>query len=248
MVDQARSITKKTRKVPVMWSLRRREAPYRSRGIRALAGVDEVGVSPLAGPVVAAAVIMPEESAIRGVNDSKQVLDPEVRAELAHAILDEAVAAAVGIARPREIDRLNIYWAALQAMRRAVIRLDPVPDLVLVDARTIPSLAIPQEAHVKGDERFYQIACASLVAKHFRDSLMRRLDRRYPGYGFANHKGYPTPEHRAALKRLGPCWIHRRGFRAVANWHQETFDALWEETVVETETKPAEAETETISG
>jgi ribonuclease HII len=239
--DQARSAPRKTRKVPVMWSLRRREAPYHARGIRALAGVDEVGVAPLAGPVVAAAVIMPEESAIRGVNDSKQVLDADVRAELAHAILDEAIGAAIGISGPREIDRINIYWATLQAMRRAVSRLAPRPDLVLVDARTIPSIDIPQEAHIKGDERFYQIACASLVAKHFRDTLMRRLDDRYPGYGFAHHKGYPTPEHREALKRLGPCWLHRRHFRSVANWHQETFDALWEETVTEAEAlSPAE--------
>jgi len=212
-----------------MWALRRREAPYRLRGIRALAGVDEVGVAPLAGPVVAAAVIMPEESAIRGVNDSKQVLDPDDRAELARAILDEAIAAGIGLSSVREIDRLNIYWATLQAMRRAVGRLSPKPELVLVDARTIPSLDIPQEAHIKGDERYYQIACASLVAKHFRDSLMRRLDKRYPGYGFAQHKGYPTPEHREALRRLGPCWIHRRHFRTVANCRQETIDLLWAE-------------------
>jgi len=215
-----------------MWSLRRREVPYRERGIRALAGVDEVGVAPLAGPVVAAAVIMPEESAIRGVNDSKQVLDAEVRAELAHAILDEAIGAAIGISGPREIDRINIYWATLQAMRRAVSRLSPRPEMVLVDARKIPSIDIPQEAHIKGDERFYQIACASLVAKHFRDTLMGRLDRRYPGYGFAHHKGYPTPEHREALKKLGPCLIHRRGFRSVANWYQESFDELWDERSV----------------
>jgi ribonuclease HII len=216
-----------------MWSLRRRETPYRERGVRSLAGVDEVGVAPLAGPVVAAAVIMPEESAIRGVNDSKQVLDPELRAELAHAILEEAVGAAIGISGPREIDRINIYWATLEAMRRAVSRLNPVPELILVDARKIPSIDIPQEAHIKGDEHFYQIACASLLAKHFRDSLMRRLDLRYPGYGFANHKGYPTPEHRDALKRLGPCWLHRRHFRSVANWRQETMDELWDEPVAE---------------
>jgi ribonuclease HII len=243
VADQTRSAPRKSRKVPVVWSLRRREAPYRLRGIRALAGVDEVGVAPLAGPVVAAAVIMPEESAIRGVNDSKQVLDAEVRADLAHAILDEAIGAAIGISGPREIDRINIYWATLEAMRRAVSRLEPRPELVLVDARTIPSIDIPQEAHIKGDEHYYQIACASLLAKHFRDTLMRRLDRRYPGYGFAHHKGYPTPEHREALKRLGPCWIHRRHFRTVADCRQETLDDLWNETAAE----PAAAQPESVA-
>jgi ribonuclease HII len=208
------------RVLPAVWKLRRHEKGYRERGIRLLAGVDEAGVGPLAGPVVAAAVIMQEGSAIRGVDDSKKVHDPSARAALAAEILTEAVAAGIGMARPREIDRINIYQATLRAMGRAVARLGVRPELVLVDARTIPGLELPQEAHVKGDATFYQIACASLLAKHFRDSLMIRLDRRYPGYGFAGHMGYPTPEHRAALKRLGPCWIHRRKYRGVAEWMQ----------------------------
>lgn len=227
MGNQGAETQIRPRKRAAVWSLRRREAVYRERGIRALAGVDEAGVGPLAGPVVAAAVIMPEASAIRGVNDSKQIHDPGRRAALYAAIREEALAVAVGLARPREIDRVNIYHATLLAMSRAVGRLAVRPELVLVDARTIPGLQTPQEAHVKGDARFYQIACASLVAKHFRDSLMIRMDRRYPGYGFARHMGYPTPEHREALRRLGPCWIHRRHYRGVAEWTQETLESLW---------------------
>jgi ribonuclease HII len=203
---------KATRKrvIPVMWRLRRKEQPYRERGIRLLAGVDEVGVGPLAGPLVAAAVIMPEDSAIRGVDDSKKVLSPDARERLAREILAEALAAGIGVASAREIERVNVYHAGLRAMARAVRRLDPPPELILVDARTIPGIDLPQEAHTKGDANFYQIACASLVAKAFRDALMRRMDKRHPGYGFARHMGYPTPEHHDALRRLGPCPIHRR--------------------------------------
>ncbi len=212
---------KRKRKKPaaVGW-LKRRETAYRERGIRLLAGVDEAGVSPLAGPVVAAAVIMPPESAISGVNDSKKVLDPDFRVELARKIVAEAVAVAVGLARPREIDRINIYQASLQSMARAVRRLQVTPELVLVDARTIPGIDPPQEAHVGGDGKFYQIACASLVAKTFRDALMARMDVRYPGYGFAKHKGYPTPDHCRALAELGACWLHRQSYRRVAETRQ----------------------------
>jgi ribonuclease HII len=191
--------------------------------------VDEAGMGPLAGPVVAAAVVMPEGSAIRGVDDSKRIANPGTRQELRRLILAEALGAAIGLARPREIDRINIYHAALTAMRRAVTRLQVRPELVLVDARTIPLLDLPQEAHIEGDRRFYQIACASILAKTYRDALMRRLDRRYPGYGFARNMGYPTEEHREALRRLGPCWIHRRHYRGVYDWEQEDLWDMWEE-------------------
>jgi ribonuclease HII len=207
--------TKRRRRPAAVFGLLRRERDYRDRGIRLLAGVDEAGVGPLAGPLVAAAVIMPPESRIRGVNDSKQVLQQEKRQELAARILSEAVSVGVGVAFPREIDRVNIYQAGLRAMARALRRLRVVPELVLVDARRVPGIAWPQEAHVRGDGRFYQIACASLVAKTYRDRLMQRLDERYPGYGFAHNFGYPTLEHRDALARLGPCWIHRRDFHGV---------------------------------
>ena len=216
------------RVLPVMWRLRRNEKDYRERGIRLLAGADEVGVGPLAGPLVAAAVIMPVESAIRGVDDSKKVLSPQARGRLSREILAEAVAVGIGMASAREIERVNVYQAGLRAMARAVRRLDPAPELLLVDARVIPGLDIPQEAHKKGDATFYQIACASLVAKVFRDALMRRLDRRHPGYGFARHMGYPTPEHHEALRRLGPCPIHRRNTAWVMECDQ---GELWPDVV-----------------
>ncbi len=227
MTVRASSKKKKKRVLPVMWKLRRHERPYRERGVRLLAGVDEVGVGPLAGPLVAAAVIMPEDSAIRGVDDSKKILKREERERLAAEIVSEAVAVGIGVARPREIERINVYQATLQAMARAVNRLSPAPELLLVDARTVPGVSCPQEAHVGGDGIFYQIACASLVAKVFRDALMARMDRRYPGYGFARHVGYPTPEHCEALDRLGPCWIHRRNYSRVMAQAQEDLEDLW---------------------
>ena len=228
MEGQATKTTRK-RNFPRMWGLRRRERSYRERGIHLLAGVDEVGVGPLAGPVVAAAVIMDEASAIRGVDDSKKILKAETREELAREILKQARAVGIGVARPREIDRINIYQATLKAMSRAVARLDPGPELVLVDARTIPGIDTPQEAHVGGDASFYQIACASIIAKNYRDLLMLRMDRRYPGYGFSHNMGYPTPDHKKALKALGPCWIHRRHYRGVAEWWQGDLGSLWNE-------------------
>ena len=205
------------------------EAPYRDRGILHLAGVDEAGVGPLAGPVVAGAVIMdPDRKPIRGVHDSKTLTESQ-RLELAQEIKLHAVSWAVGMARPREIDRINIYQAALTSMRRAVLRLQPAPELVLVDARNIPQLPLPQEGHVKGDASFYSIACASIIAKTFRDAVMERMDRRYPGYGFADHKGYPTSEHRDAIRKLGPSRIHRKSFRWLpeGNVEQQTLDDLW---------------------
>lgn len=223
----------KKRVYPAVWGLRRRERKYREQGIQRLCGVDEAGVGPLAGPVVAAAVVMPPESAIRGVNDSKKILSPGTREELARRIAGEAVGVGIGVARPREIDRINIYWAALQAMRRAVKRLPVDPQLVLVDARRIPDLDVPQEAHVGGDAAFYHIACASILAKTYRDALMTRLDRRYPGYGFSRHMGYPTPEHRRVLKERGPCWIHRRNYRGVAEWLQGDLESLWDAAAAE---------------
>jgi len=188
------------------------ERPYRDRGIRLLAGVDEVGVGPLAGPVVAAAVIMAPGSRIEGIDDSKS-LSAKRREVLVERIKAEAVTWSLGVGRPREIDRINILQATLRAMGRAVRRLDPAPELVLVDARTIPDLAVPQEAHVKGDATFYQIACASILAKTWRDTLMKRLDARFPGYGLGANMGYPTAAHRAAIRALGPSPVHRRSFR-----------------------------------
>lgn len=183
-------------------------------GVRAIAGVDEVGVGPLAGPVVAAAVVFPPGTKLRGVDDSKK-LDREQRTSMAAEIRRVAVAVAIGEADVGEIDAINIYHAALLAMRRAVEALSVAPDHVLVDARTIPELAVPQNAFAKGDGINFSIAAASIIAKVHRDLLMEELDARYPGYGFARHVGYGTAEHQEALRRQGPCPLHRMSFAAI---------------------------------
>ena len=191
--------------------LLRRERELWGQGIRRIAGVDEAGVGPLAGPVVAAAVVFEPEVRIAGVDDSK-VLTPARREQLADRIRETAIAWSVVAVEPLEIDRLNIYRATLDAMRRAVDALAVRPDHVLVDARTIPGIDLPQEGIVKGDSLSHAIAAASILAKTDRDARMRDYDREFPGYGFADHKGYPTEEHRLAIRRLGPCSIHRRSF------------------------------------
>jgi ribonuclease HII len=184
-------------------------------GARAVAGVDEVGVGPLAGPVVACAVVLPERVDLPGLDDSKR-LTPAARERLAAQIREQALALGLGALEPREVDALNVHRASLEAMRRAVMQLGVVPDHVLVDARTIPGLASPQTALVHGDAVDGSIAAASIVAKVHRDAFMGALHERYPGYGFARHKGYPTRDHLAALRRLGPSPVHRRSFGPVA--------------------------------
>jgi ribonuclease HII len=184
-------------------------------GVRLVAGVDEVGMGPLAGPVVAAAVILPPRVRLPGLDDSKR-LDRETRERLAEQIRAQALAAGVAELPPEDVDRLNVYRAGLEAMRRAVLALGVRPDHVLVDARTIPGLDAPQTRIVGGDHRDGSIAAASILAKVHRDARMRELDAVYPGYGFARHKGYTTQEHLRALRRLGPSPIHRRSFAPVA--------------------------------
>jgi ribonuclease HII len=184
-------------------------------GARYVAGVDEVGVGPLAGPVVAAAVMLPARVALPGLDDSKRLTARE-RERLDAAIRAQALALCVAEVDAAEVDRLDILRATLLAMRRAVAGLAPCPDHVLVDARTIPDLAVPQQALVAGDARDGSIAAASIVAKVHRDALMRRLDARFPGYGFAKHMGYGTREHLRALHALGPSAVHRRSFAPVA--------------------------------
>jgi ribonuclease HII len=180
-----------------------------------VAGVDEVGVGCLAGPVVAAAVVLPERVDLPGLDDSKR-LARAAREALDARIRAQALALAVAEVEPREVDRLNVLRASLEAMRRAVEALALRPDHVLVDARTIPSIRAPQTALPHGDARDGSIAAASIVAKVHRDALMRRLDARHPGYGFAEHKGYATLAHRDALQRLGPSPIHRLSTAPVA--------------------------------
>ena len=183
-------------------------------GIKDIAGVDEAGVAPLAGPVVAAAVMFPPDTEIAGINDSKQ-LDAPTRERLAVEIRARASGVAVGIATVEEIDTINIYHASLLAMRRAVEGLPRKPQHVLVDARTVPGIEMPQNAFNKGDGLNFSIAAASIIAKTSRDAMLDAMDRLYPGYGFASHKGYPTPEHKAAIVKLGVADVHRMSFPAL---------------------------------
>jgi ribonuclease HII len=183
-------------------------------GVLHVAGVDEAGMSPLAGPVAAAAVIFAAGSRIPGIDDSKK-LDAEARDKLAVEIKERAVAWSVAFAQVEEIDHINIYWAGLLAMRRAVEGLSLAPQHILLDARRLRDLQVPQQSIVKGDGRSLTIAAASILAKTARDALMHKLDADYPGYGFSKHKGYPVREHLAALERLGASPIHRRSFAPV---------------------------------
>jgi ribonuclease HII len=197
-------------------NLLRFEIDLWEQGFNFIAGVDEAGMAPLAGPVVAAAVILPRNYKLRRLNDSKQILDMAVRDELAQQIKQDAVVWAVGRAEVEEIDTLNIYHAGLLAMRRAVEGLtSQQPDFVLVDARRIPHCVTPQRGIIKGDTLSASIAAASIIAKTTRDALMAEFDSVHPGYNFATHKGYPTPEHCRLLKELGAAPIHRRSFARV---------------------------------
>lgn len=179
-----------------------------------IAGVDEAGMGPLAGPIVAAAVILGDAAGIRGIDDSKK-LDSGKRARLAGEIRERADGISIGLADIDEIDELNVYHAGILAMRRAVEGLSPKPNHVLVDARRIPDIGIAQSAFIRGDSRSLSIAAASIIAKTHRDALMEELDRKHPGYGFSRHKGYGTPEHQAALRRLGVSRVHRTSYEFV---------------------------------
>jgi ribonuclease HII len=179
------------------------------------AGVDEVGRGPLAGPVVAAAVILDDLQPIKGLRDSKQ-LGPVTRTRLAAEIRARALCVCVAEASVEEIDRLNILQATLLAMRRAVDGLRLLPAHVLVDGNRLPTLRVPVEAVVGGDDTVAAIAAASIVAKVYRDELLTALDAQHPVYGFADHKGYATREHLAALREHGACDAHRRSFAPVS--------------------------------
>lgn len=196
-------------------NLLRFEIDLWEQGFNLIAGVDEAGMAPLAGPVVAGAVILPKNYKLRKLNDSKQILDGAVRDELAQQIKTDAVVWAVGIAEVEDIDTINIYHAGLLAMRRAVEGLRQQPDFILVDARRIPHCATPQRGIIKGDTLSASIAAASIIAKTTRDAIMTEMDSVLPGYNFATHKGYPTPEHCRCLKELGATPIHRRSFARV---------------------------------
>ena len=189
-----------------------------SRGHRFLAGVDEVGRGPLAGPVMAGAVILPiglNSTWIAEVNDSK-LLSPRVRRTLSDRIWEEALAVGIGSASTDEIDRVGIVPATRLAMGRAICNLKVSPDCLLIDALRLPGVDLPQESIIRGDSISISIAAASIVAKVARDRLMVKMDSRYPGFGFRRNKGYGTPEHLKALGLLGPCLIHRLTFAPVS--------------------------------
>ena len=232
-------------------TLLRFELELWSEGFNMVAGVDEAGMAPLAGPVVAGAVILPKNYKLRGLNDSKKILDPEKRDELAVQIKQDAVCWSVGFAEVEEIDKINIYHAGLLAMQRAVEGLGAQPDYILVDARKIPNCQTPQRGIIRGDALSATIAAASIIAKTTRDAHMLELDGLYTGYGLASHKGYPTPEHCRALKELGALPIHRRSFARVRQAlgldpiQSELFPDS--ETVIEAETDFYSEETEVAS-
>ena len=201
------------------------------QGLARVAGVDEAGCGPLAGPVVAAAVIFPKHwleaglpGTFRGLNDSKQ-LDEDEREKFFDRIRSHPeVHSAISIVGVETIDRINIRQAAWQGMNRALDELQPRAEHVLVDGLRIRWLPYPQTALVQGDAKSYSIAAASVLAKVTRDRLMRELDQQFPGYGLAVHKGYGTPQHLEALQKLGPCPIHRRSFAPLKEKEPELFD------------------------
>lgn len=184
-------------------------------GAKIVAGVDEAGRGPLAGPVVAAAVILPDRYRLSGLNDSKQLSARQRDEFFLTLTTDPSVRFGVGIVDTEWIDRINILQATHRAMAEALRRLPVQPDHVLVDGLPVKSLTIAQTAIVKGDARSFSIAAASVIAKVTRDRLMLELHAQYPVYGFDQHKGYPTPEHLAALRAHGPCPVHRRTFGPV---------------------------------
>ncbi|HNV26122.1 MAG TPA: ribonuclease HII [Nitrospira sp.] len=192
----------------------------RSRGYRHIAGLDEAGRGPLAGPVVAAAVLLPRRCRLPGLNDSKQIVESD-RVRLFAEIVRRATGIGIGAATEAEIDRLNILQASLLAMRRALMALPVQPDFLLLDAVTLSGLSIPQRPIIKGDGLSFSIAAASIVAKVTRDRLMVEYHRWYPQYNFAEHKGYGTPEHLRLLREHGPCAIHRRSFAPVQRFFAE---------------------------
>ena len=192
--------------------LKEQEKQLREKGFKAICGIDEAGRGPLAGPVVVASVIMPENSMIEGVNDSKKISEKK-REKLYDQILEEAISYGVWIIGQDEIDEINILNATKKALTLSLKELTTKPDLIIVDALThIDTMGIPYESIIKGDAKCYSIASASIIAKVTRDRIMREWDSVYPEYGFIQHKGYGTAKHISAIKEYGLCPIHRKSF------------------------------------
>lgn len=202
----------KEKELERLTNLKNIEKEMHEKGIKYIAGIDEAGRGPLAGPVVVASVIMPEDSMIEGVNDSKTVSEKK-REILYDLIIEEAISYSVAIIGQDEIDEINILNATKKGLTTCVKELDVKPNLIIVDAlNKIDTLGIPYESIIKGDAKCYSIAAASILAKVTRDRIMREWDKVYPQYGFATHKGYGTAKHIAAIKEYGLCPIHRRSF------------------------------------
>ncbi len=206
-----------------MWAFEKKAA---LQGFINIAGTDEAGRGPLAGPVVSAAVILPVSFSVAGVDDSKK-LSPKKRDYLFDKICEKAVATGTGLIDSAEIDKINILKASILSMSMAVKQLDPAPDYLLIDGNfkidfpLPPESFIKQESLIKGDSRSISIAAASIIAKVTRDRLMEKYHEKYPQYGFASHKGYPTKAHKEAIKQFGPCRIHRRTFKGVKEYIKE---------------------------
>ncbi len=193
-------------------NLKSEEDTFYSDRVKYIAGIDEAGRGPLAGPVVVCAIIMPRDSMIEGVNDSKKVSEKK-REVLYDKIIEECISYGIGIVNQDEIDEINILNATKKAVNMAVKNLKTRPDLILVDALTnIDTLGIPYKSIIKGDAKEYSIAAASIIAKVTRDRIMRDWDEVYPEYGFSEHKGYGTAKHIAKIKEIGPCMLHRKTF------------------------------------
>jgi ribonuclease HII len=197
-----------------MWTF---ENHARTRGFAAVAGVDEAGRGPLAGPVVSAAVILPQSLPVSGINDSKK-LTARKREALYHEIHHHAVAVGVGIVDPDEIDRINILQASLAAMAMAVKNLHLQPDFLLIDGQFCIPMDLPQQAIIKGDSKSISVAAASIIAKVTRDAIMDAYAQQYPEFDFIANKGYPTKSHQEAIRKFGCCPIHRRTFKGVREY------------------------------
>jgi ribonuclease HII len=211
MVAKQLAINGKQERIHRMLQYERRA---QAEGYKVVAGIDEVGIGPLAGPVVAGAVILRSHTGLEHINDSKLLTDAQRRK--AFALITATADVGLGVVSVEEIDRINIYKANARAMKLAIQDLPRPPDLILVDGRPVAGLHVKQRAIVQGDRRSMSIAAASIIAKVARDQMMREFDRKYPQYRFGKHKGYSTAEHLALIKKIGICPIHRRSFAPVA--------------------------------
>ena len=192
--------------------LKKIDKEFFDKGVKYIAGIDEAGRGPLAGPVVVASVILPQDSMIEGINDSKKVSEAK-REKLYDLIINEAISYGIGIIYQDEIDEINILQATKKGLTEAIKQMEIKPNIIMVDALSgIDTLGIPYKSIIKGDAKCYSIAAASIIAKVTRDRIMREWDNVYPEYGFGSHKGYGTAKHITAIKEFGPCPIHRRTF------------------------------------